>query len=227
MKNIYFVLLFAVSFVACSSPNESSFEFDLSTVYNQINFKQPTIGQTSNYIRFNGSNFGAPNSSLSYSGDTLSVSLVAKSGDAYTFQERITSGSSVFNVSNSYIDGHDMLKSSDWKLEGDSLKFVSGSTFLHWIEEVAIPLVVDESTPKINLRTWGTNRDNNTNQYFAIISGQINDFNFDDLTASYTSESTNSDGFEMISNQSFGIIRSSVFNENQLNGNGWELQLGN
>lgn len=227
MKNIYCILLFTISFLACSTPDENSFEFDLSTVYNQINFNQPTVGQTSNYIRFDGSNFGASNSSLNYSGDTLVISLATKSGNSYTFQERITSGSSVFNISNSYIEGHDMLKSSNWILEGDSLRFIGGTTFLHWKEEDAIPLTADENTPSAILRNWGTNNSNDTNPYFGITSGTINGFNFDDLTASYSNTNLNSNVFEIISNRPFGIIRSSVFDENQLSGNGWDLQLGN
>ncbi len=227
MKTIYYLLLFTIGIAACSTPNESSFEFDLSTVYNQINFDQPTIGQTSIYLRFDGSNFGASNSSINYSGDTLLVTLTSKSGNSYTFQEEITSGSTVFNLSSSYIDGHDIVKTSEWQLDGDSLRFSNGATFLQWNETLTIPLVVDENTPNASLRNWGTNNTNSTNTYLGISAGRINDFNFDDLTVSYLNNSANSSVFEIVCNRPFAIIRSSVFNESSLSGFGWDLQLGN
>jgi len=71
---------------------------------------------------------------------------------------------------------------------------------------------------------------NNPSLYFGINSGRINDFNFDDLTASYLNiapGATNATLFEMLGNRPFGIIRSSVVNSDQLSGSGWDLQLGN
>lgn len=230
MKNIYYLLLLSIGFAACSAPNESSFEFDLSTVYNQINFNQPTIGQTSTYIRFEGSNFNASNSSINYSGDTLSVTLTSKSGKNYTFQEFITPGSSVYSVGTPYIEGHDLLKSSEWELVGDSLRFLSGSTFLHWNETQSIPLIVGAEIPNVVLRNWGTNATNTEDSYFSADSGRINDFNFDDLSISYLNAALGSTGgnvFEIICNKPFGIIRSSQINSDLLNGSGWDLQLGN
>lgn len=227
MKNIYLLLLITIILTACSEPNEDAFKFDLSTVYNQINFDQPTIDQVSKYIRFDGSKFGASNSSTDYSGDTLIITLTSKSGNSYSLQEYITPGSTVFSVSNSYIDGHDILKSSEWAVAGDSLRFISGETFLHWNSESAIALRVDEETPKATLRNWGTNS-NTVSPYLAITTGRINDFDFDDLTVSYldsTPGSIHPDIFEVISNRPFGIVRSSVFNADILSGSGWDLQL--
>lgn len=216
-------------FASCGITDESVFEFDLSTVYNQVNFEKPAVGQVSSYIHFRGFNFSENNSSIDYTGDTLEVTLISKSGSNYTFQERIKEGSSVFSASDPYIDGHDILKISEWEVLHDTLKFIGGNTFLYWNTEGSIPLVVDAETPKVTLKKWGNNTPD-FGSYFGVITGRINDFNYDELTVSYLIVNPgmlHADVFELMVNRPFGIVRSSIFNSDLLNGTGWDLQLGN
>ena len=217
-----------VGIASCGTPNEGAFEFDLSTVYNQINFEKPEVGQISTYIYFNGSNFGLSSSSISYTGDTLQVSLIAKSGNNYTFQERITNASAVYDASIPYIESHDILKTSEWQLLGDSFSLIGGSTFLYWDSTTKVPLNVGDDMTQVSLRNWGNNT-TELSPYFSVLTGRINDFNFDDLTISYLNLTPNlihADYFELIANRPFGIVRSSTFNSDLLSGSGWDLQLG-
>jgi len=230
MKYLYPLMFFGFCILSsCTSQDEESFEFDLSTVFNQINFDQSEVGQVSTYIRFTGSRFGESISSVEYSGDTLKVELVSVSEGNYTFQERITNGSAVYSASESYIDGHDMLKTSSWRLESDSLRLVDGETFLHWNDEGSIALSFNDDTTTATLREWGTSA-NGLEKYYGVLTGNINDFNYDDLSVSYLVVNLNilhSDVLEVIGNRPFGIVRSSRINTNDISGSGWDLQLGN
>lgn len=221
-------ILFTLSIISCTSQDEDSFKFDLSTVFNQINFDQPAVGQISTYIYFNGTRFGDENASISYTGDTLEVSLVSTSGGNFTFQERITDGSSVHFDSDPYIDGHDLLKTSQWQLQGDSLSLTGGETFLDWNMNSKIALSTSQGTPVTNLTIWGPSPVD-TNLYYSVSTANINDFNFENLSISFhvISQNVHSDVNYLIGNRSFGIVRTSFFNSNDISGHGWDLQLGN
>ena len=228
MKYLLYILFFLIGFSSCTTPNEEAFEFDLSTVYNQINFEKSSVGQVSTYIHFDGSDFGLASSAINYTGDTLLVSLIAKSGNNFTFQERITIGSSVYDVSNPYIEGHDMLKTSEWQVVMDTLRLTGGSTFLYWPGRELLPFVLPTEATNNTLRTWGTNT-NSFSEPFNIRNGRVNDFNYEDIIGVYDVIDTpvDGDGYEILYNRPFGVIRSSRFGAENLNGFGWDLQLGN
>lgn len=221
-------ILCALTVASCTSQNEDSFEFDLSKLFNQINFDAPEVGQVSTYIHFEGSNFGATNSSINYTADTLVVSLITKSGNVFTFQERITEGSTVNSIPNSYIDGHDMLKTSEWAIISDSLVFTGGETFLFWLGRQALPFTLSDDATNRTLITWGTNS-NSFGSPFNITSGKINDFNYNDIIGAYDvlDIPEDGDGFEVLYNRPFGVMRSSTFGPQTLAGFGWDLQLEN
>ena len=216
-----------IGITSCTTPDDSSFEFDLSTVYNQINFEKPSVGQISTYIHFEGSDFGLTTSNIEHTRDTLIVSLISVSGDNYTFQEQITNGSAVYSSFNPYIDDHDILKTSEWAVVNDSLKLIGGTTFLYWPGREVLSFTLPDTTPNITLRTWGTN----TNSFevpFNILMGMINDFNFENIKGAYDviEIPVDGDGYEMLYNKPFGMVRSSRFGAENLTGFGWELQLG-
>ena len=228
MKYLIYISLLFIGISSCSTPNEDAFEFDLSTVYNQINFNKSSVGQVSTYIHFDGSDFGLASSSINYTGDTLQVSLIANSGNNYTFQERITNGSSVYNVSSPYIEGYDILKTSEWQVIMDTLRLTGGSTFLYWAGRESLPFFLPSETSNNTLRNWGTNTisfDTPLN----IRNGRVNDFNHEDIIGVYDviDVPVDGDGYEILYNRPFGVIRSSRFGAENLNGFGWDLQLGN
>ena len=227
MKYLIYLLFCLIAFASCTAADESAFEFDLSTVYNQINFEKPSVGQESTYIHFMGYEFGSLNSDIDYTEDTLLVSLIAKSGSNFTFQERIADGSAVYGVSSPYIDGHDMLKTSEWEVVGDSLRFIDGNTFLYWPGRESLPFILSDAALNNTLRTWGTSS-NSFEAPFKLLNGSINDFNHEEIIGAYDVIDTPVDGFgyEMLYNKPFGMIRSSRFGPETLDGFGWDLKLG-
>lgn len=228
MKNVLHLIFCIIGFASCTTVDEKELEFDLSTVYNQINFEKPLVGQVSTYIHFEGSDLGSSNSSIVYTGDTLLVSMIAKSGNSYTFQEQITNGSEVYEVANSYIVGHDAIKTSNWEIVNDSLVLTSGDTFMYWPGRKSLPFTLSDAALNKSLREWGTSTIS-FDDPFNIRNGRINSFNYDDIICVYDVLDTfiDGDGFEILYNKPFGIIRSSRFGAETLNGFGWDLQLGN
>lgn len=220
-------MLCLVAIASCSSPDGSAFEIDLTTVYNQVNFEKPVVGQVSKYVLFRGFNFGDVSSSIDYTGDTLEVTLIAKSGKNYSFQEHITIGSSVYNGADPYIEGHDMLKTSEWQVVGDSLILAGGSTFLLWPGRKSLPFVLSSGAATHTMREWGTSS-NPFEASFNINDAMLNDFNFEDLIGGYDALDipVDGDGYEILYNKPFGIIRSSRFEPETLSGFGWDLKLG-
>lgn len=227
MKYLIYLLFGLIAFASCTTADESDFEFDLSTVYNQINFEKPSVGQVSTYIHFEGYDFGSSNSAIDYTEDTLLVSLIAKSGNNFTFQERITNGSAVYGISTPYIEGHDMLKTSEWQVLNDTLRLTGGSTFLYWKEIEGLPFELSEDANTSSLRTWGPTN-STQNPPFKIASGNINGFAYKDIIAAYASLTIiiDGDGFETIYNSPFGIVRTSQISSQTFNGVGWDLKLG-
>ena len=228
MKYLIYGLFCLIAFASCTTANEGDFEFDLSTVYNQINFEKPAVGQVSTFIHFEGFDFGSVNSSIDYTGDTLIVSLIAKSGRNYTFQERITDGSAVYSESSAYIESHDMLKISEWEVVGDSLRFIDGNTFFYWLGRESLPFSLSETAINSTLRKFGTSSIS-FDAPFNILNGSINDFNHEDIIGAYDviDIPVDGDGYEMLYNKPFGIIRSSRFGPETLDGFAWDLKLGN
>ena len=228
MRKATIFILFTVMMLSCTSQDEEAFKFDLSGVFDQINFDKPEVGQVSNYIYFNGLLFGDAESSIEYSGDTLNIELTNISGGNFTFQEQITAGSSVNFDSDPYIDEYDLLKTSEWKLENDTLKLVGGETFLDWNMDGKISLLSNEETLATSLNNWGPSTVTQ-DLYYRVDNANINDFNYEDLSISFhaITQDVHSEVNYIIGNRSFGIVRTSFFNSNSISGHGWDLQLGN
>lgn len=224
---IYLVLLiFGIS--SCTTVDESKLEFDLTTVYNQINFEKSKVGQVSTYIHFEGLDFGLSTSALNYTADTLKVTLTAVSGGIYTFQERLTLGSNVFNELEPYIEDHDIQKTSTWKIVSDSLVWQNGTSFLYWPGRESLPFTLQGDAVQKSLIEWGTSN-NSFGDPFSISMGEINDFDYDDMNGAYdiTDTFVDGEGYEIIYNRPYGILRTSQFGAESLDGFGWDLQLGN
>lgn len=226
MKFLY-LSTFILIFFSCSAGNEDVFEFDLSIVFNQINFEKPSEGQVSKYIFFRGSNFSEENSAISYTTDTLEVILEILDQPYFTFHEKITEQSVVFNSTDSYILDHDIVKTSEWELVSDTLRLIGGETFLFWNADGKIALEIGNETPLVSLRDWGTDKSIEAT-HVGVTTGRINDFKYNDFSVSFLKlNNSGNENFELISNSPFGILRSSIYNSISLNGSGWDLQLGN
>jgi len=115
MRKATIFILFTVMMLSCTSQDEEAFKFDLSGVFDQINFDKPEVGQVSNYIYFNGLLFGDAESSIEYSGD-LSISFHAITQDVHSEVNYIIGNRSFGIVRTSFFNSNS-ISGHGWDLQ--------------------------------------------------------------------------------------------------------------
>ncbi len=215
-------------FSSCGTNDESAFDIDVTTIFNQINLEKLNVKQSSKYILFKGVGFGQiSGSSLQYTNDTLIVNLTSIQGDVLTFTERITDHSTLLTTGDPFIADADMIKTSVWSIAEDSLKFVSGNSFLFWTNSSqALPLTTAQQISS-SVNSWYTNDESISNQKIEL--GTINGRTYKNLLVANDVNETfvDGNGYQVVYNRPFGIVRTIFFNPLVLDGLGWDLKLGN